>query len=182
MKTASARVVGMVGRDHPGTSAKAADAVSKRKLTIRQQVERFFLERPFGATDSALWEHFRFDPKTGAERPESSYRKRRTELAEENILIAHGDEAKNHNGQDAKVWRHRAHCLYPPPIRPREVRPSRFDALNQEIARLVAEIDTARNKERDAVVAYLRGDDFFGAGDGLVDAAASRIERGDHRK
>lgn len=134
MRDDSDLLSGMVGRDDPTTSILAAETVSKRRRTIRQRVEEYALRCPLGFIDENL---LLLDPLA----PESSFRKRRTELADENIIIDTGETWQNSKRQDCIVWRHRDHVLDPPPLKPREQKPSRFESLQKENARLRAEVD-----------------------------------------
>lgn len=90
--------------DRP-TSIKAAREVQRRSGTIREAVENFFaLRGPMGATDDEVRRHF------GDEKPESSYRKRRTELAQDGIILDTGKERGNRFGVKSTVWVHRDHA------------------------------------------------------------------------
>lgn len=143
MKQANATaVIGMARTDGPITSVRAAEMVSRRKLTIRQRVETFARFRPHGFLDCELFEFARDLALANCEPPppESSARKRRTELCEENRIIASEETRINDHGSPATVYYHRDHILNPPPLKAREVKPSRFAALQDENARLRAEI------------------------------------------
>lgn len=163
----------MVGRDDPITSTRAAERVSNRKWTLRQRVEDFARRCHYGFIDADL---LLLDPDA----PESSLRKRRTELADENRIIASEETRKNDKGQDCIVWYAREHVSNPPPLRAREKKPSRFAALQESNARLRAEVDA----ERAATVTFLRDKaeaaESIGRHSGLI-AAADSIERGEHR-
>lgn len=111
------------------TSIAAAATVSRRKITIRQRVEDFAKLCSYGFIDESL-----LALDTSA--PESSFRKRRTELCEENIIIASEQTRQNSKGQDCTVFYHRDHMIDPPPIKPRVQKPSRFEALQIRIAKL----------------------------------------------
>lgn len=69
--------------------------------------------------------------------PESSLRKRRTELTQENWLLDTGCVRKNRKGQDEKVWRHRNHVFNPPSIVERQ----QHESKDAQIARLKALLD-----------------------------------------
>lgn len=93
---------GLTQRGAPKTSIKAARTVMRRQNTIRAEVEEFALGR--GATgfiDEDLREHF------GVNVPESSYRKRRTELAQDGYILDSGTTRKNRMGQSVTIWVHR---------------------------------------------------------------------------
>lgn len=136
MKPASVSVTGMTRISDHITSIRAAEEVAKRKLTIREQVIQFALSKPYGFTDDNLKAAF-------PDSPESSYRKRRTELSDENIIVARGDDDINRAGQKETIWTHRDHMLFPPPIKARQPKPSRFTLLQEENARLRAEVEAA---------------------------------------
>lgn len=132
------------------TSIAAAEKIKGKALSIREQVEIFAKHRPYGFTDDDLkiaW------PST-EEHPcaESSYRRRRTELSEENIICARGDTQKNRAGNDELIWVHRDHLHYPPPLKAQERKPSKFEALQNEIARLKGGV----LRERTVIVQFLR--------------------------
>lgn len=173
MKKASGRVISMARRDDPITSTRAAEAVSRRKWTLRQRVEDFARRCAHGFIDEEVG---MLDPFA----PESSLRKRRTELADENIILSTGETRRNSKGQDCIVWRHRDHVHNPPPQKAREKKLSRFAALQEENARLGAAIAGARaagaDEERAAVIAHLRDIDEFASR-----CYAGVIERGEHR-
>lgn len=137
MKSATANVVGMTRIDDPVTSVLAAEKVSGRKWTIRQRVEDFARRLPHGFIDEEVG-------MLKPDAPESSFRKRRTELADENIILDSGETRRNRKAQECIVWRHRMHMENPPPIKPREAKPSRFTALQEENAKLRAELAEAR--------------------------------------
>lgn len=163
---------GMVRRDGPITSIMAAQTVSRKKLTVRQRVETFARFRPHGFIDSDLLEfardlHIALREKAP---PESTYRKRRTELTQENRIIADTEQRKNDHEQAATVYYHRDHVQNPPPITERP-KAAKHEALREEIARLKAEVlavaesaevrvgearEHGAREERNQVIAYLR--------------------------
>ena len=120
---------GMVRRDDHRTSYRAAAGV--KRYTLREQVVDYALSAGVkGFIDDALktvW----FD------RPESSLRKRRTELAQENILLDTGFTRLNRQGQYETVWVHRSFHPCPPPIVERQ----QPIGLKDENARLKAILD-----------------------------------------
>lgn len=136
MKTASARVVGMVGRDDPITSVMAAEAVSNCRWTIRERVLDFARRCQHGFIDEEVG---MLQP--GA--PESSYRKRRTELTDENVIVASTETRRNSAGQPCVIFYHRDNIQNPPPLRAREKKPSRFAALQERVAKLETAVATA---------------------------------------
>jgi hypothetical protein len=94
------------------TSITAATRV--HRLTLRDAVlEAAHEARERGITDDELKVRY---PDT----PESSVRKRRTELTQENVLLDSGRVRKNRHGQEEKVWMHRAFHFNPPPLTERE--------------------------------------------------------------
>jgi hypothetical protein len=117
----------MVGQPFHATSVKAAEAV--RKVTLRQQVIDFAMNCLNGFTDSDLKDAF---PWT----PESSMRKRRTELAQENIVLDSGRTRLNRHGHEEIVWQHRYTHPCPPDVVTREYR----EGPSAKIARLEAEV------------------------------------------
>lgn len=135
MKQANAQVIGMTRNPDHQTSISAAEKVAGRKLTIRERVEVFALARPTGFIDSEIVAAF-------ASHPESSFRKRRTELTQEAVIVPTEMTRKNSAGQDCIVFMHRDHMINPPPLKKRAAS-SRFDQLQEEIARLKAERDSA---------------------------------------
>jgi hypothetical protein len=131
---------GMVRRNDHSTSIRAAKRVVTHRNTLKAQVIAFTRESgPYGVIDEEL---HAIDPT----RPESSFRKRRTELAQKNILIEKpGHTRKNRHGEDCKVFIHRDHAFNPPPICDAPPAISKFEAgrLAERVAvlRYLAEID-----------------------------------------
>lgn len=119
---------GMVRKPDHSTSVAAAQTVKRQ--TLRQLVEEHALGvggRGFIDDDlKAAW----------PDSPESSVRKRRSEMAEENLILETGRTRLNRKGQSEKVWMHRQFHHNPPPIVERQKKPSRAD----EIVRLEAEV------------------------------------------
>jgi hypothetical protein len=100
---------GMVRKPDHATSEAAAESVGKRKLTIRARVLAFAERSPGGFIDEDLRA---LDPDA----PESSYRKRRTELTADGLLVDSGLRRKKLNGELAIVWCHRKFHPAPPPL------------------------------------------------------------------
>ena len=99
---------GMVRR--PDHSTSIAAAIKVRRRTLREVViDEALSEGAVGITDDELKARY---PQT----PESSVRKRRTELAQENVLLESGRVRKNRHGQEEKVWMHRDFHWSPPPL------------------------------------------------------------------
>lgn len=121
-------IEGMVRKPDHSTSVQAAQRV--KRVTLRQLVEEMALDvggRGFIDDDlKRCW------PDT----PESSVRKRRSEMAEENLILETGHTRLNRQGQSEKVWMHRQFHHNPPPIVERAQKLSRAD----QIARLEAEV------------------------------------------
>lgn len=124
---------GMVRKNDHETSIAAAAVV--KRVSLREKVKAFAEERHFGFTDEELWKEL---PGT----PESSLRKRRTELTEENIILDSGLTTTNSHGQTVKLWVHREWHPNPPPIKAREYK----EPASQKIARYEA-IMRAHNVE-----------------------------------
>lgn len=118
------------------TSIAAAVKVSERKPSIRKIVEDFALTRPEGFIDEELQA---LDPNA----PESSFRKRRTELADVNTIVPTGLTRKNSKGQDCIVWTHRDHLANAPEPKKRTKKPPLFESLQNENALLRAALETA---------------------------------------
>lgn len=88
--------------DHP-TSTQAAARVAADQETIRAAVHRFAKEAgPGGFIDADLIAAF-------PDRPESSYRKRRTELTADHLILDSGKTRDNGHGNREIVWVHRDH-------------------------------------------------------------------------
>lgn len=157
MKNANATHA-MVRRDGPITSIMAAQVAARRKMLVRERVETFARFRPHGFTDYELFEFARDLAVALGEPvpPESTARKRRTELCEERRIIASEETRLNDHDSPVTVYFHRDHILNPPPLKAQERKPSKFEALQNEIARLKAGIEEARDAERAAVVFYIR--------------------------
>lgn len=104
-------------RDDPDTSAKAAKKIEPFAPTIRQQVERFAQEAGHaGFIDEDLSIQF------GAENV-SSYRTRRAELTDGNVILDTGKRRHNGAGNECIVWIHRDFVLHAPMPKDREKRP-----------------------------------------------------------
>jgi len=136
--------------DH-ATSIAAAKTVAPQRETLKSIVLRYAKDAgPGGFIDEEL---------RGIEpsRPESSFRKRRTELTEKNWIIALPWTRPNSHGQDSTVWIHRDFAVSPPPLQ-----------SAKKAKRLSAEQERAR------IVAFLKQQNY--------PWLASSIERGDHLK
>lgn len=177
MKSANASVTGMTRFLDHMTSIAAAEKILKRELTIRERVTHFALSRPYGFTDDDLKAAF-------PDSPESSYRKRRSELSKENIIVPRGDEKLNRARNEETIWMHRDHMQFPPPIKPRQAAPSRFALLQEENARLRAAATAAQRVECALAATFLREMAQHAASDGryngLIEAAAA-LQAGKHR-
>jgi hypothetical protein len=133
---------GMVRHPDYATSIMAATKV--RKMTLRQAVLHEALRsRGHGITDDELKAIY---PRT----PESSVRKRRTELAQENVLLATGRVRKNRHGQEETVWMHRDFHHNPPPLMEREQPTSKA----QQIVMLEARVRLLEATMREALEAH----------------------------
>lgn len=129
--------------DHE-TSIKAAGKV--RRFTLREQVIEFAkASLAHGFTDDDL-------KAAWPDKPESSLRKRRTELAQENVLVANGFERTNRHGQDEKVWVHRDFHPSPPDVVERDVA-----SKQSKLARLEAQVRLLREALRPFTVALPEG-------------------------
>lgn len=120
-------VRGMARNPDHSTSIKAAQRV--KRVTLREAVLNYALSVN-GFTDEDL-------RKQWPGQPESSLRKRRTELTQENYILEVGSTTTNDHGQSVKLWQHRDHHPCPPPI---VDRPEPYSA-KAEIARLKALLD-----------------------------------------
>jgi hypothetical protein len=93
---------GMLREDDYATSVEAAKTVVHKQGTIRAKVEQYSIERAaYGFIDDDLRERF------GLHHPESSFRKRRTELAQDGVILNSGQSRPNRNGDQATVWVHK---------------------------------------------------------------------------
>lgn len=124
-------IKGMHRRNDHATSIKAARGV--RRWTLREEVIQFALDAGYnGFTDDDL-------KAAWAYRPESSLRKRRTELTQENILLATALTRQNRFGQEERVWCHRDRHRYVngpiPPVVERDTTPKQ-----SQMARLKARV------------------------------------------
>lgn len=98
---------GMVRNPDHETSEAAADTVARRKGTIRTRVLLFAENRPHGFIDEDLR---RLDPDS----PESSFRKRRSELTDDCVILDSGLTRMNSQCSLSKVWVHRKFHPNPP--------------------------------------------------------------------
>lgn len=104
----------MTRADGRATSEKAADSV--RVPTIRSRVLAWTEQQPDGFIDHDLSV---IDPNA----PESSLRKRRTELTDDGYIVATNSERPNRNGKMSTVFVHRKFHHAPPPITVRATQP-----------------------------------------------------------
>lgn len=111
--------LGMTRRPDHSTSEAAAFVVQVKKVTLRERVIQLaHTMRSYGFTDDFL-------KIKHPDAPESSLRKRRTELAQENILLETGETRQNRHGQYEKVFIHRDYHPCPPPVIEREPQESK---------------------------------------------------------
>ncbi len=109
------------GRDHPETSHKAADTIRPALPTIRAEVLRYAeVAGPPGFIDDDL-------VRAHPDNPESSYRKRRSELTEECWILDSGRRRLNRDGNECVVWVHRDFVLQPPAVRQPQKKPAAGD-------------------------------------------------------
>lgn len=102
------------GRDHPDTSRRAADKVTPAVGSIRRQVEAFWHARgEAGTIDDEMMEALSPDDQS---RADNSYRPRRVELSDANILLDSGRRRNNARGNPCVVWVHRDFVKEAPPI------------------------------------------------------------------
>lgn len=91
----------LVRRSDPDTSWRSAAAVAPRAGTIKEQVLQVHLEaKPVGLTDPELHQ---ICIKRFGHRPESSYRKRRSDLVTDKLVIDSGRRVE-HEGSTRIVW------------------------------------------------------------------------------
>ncbi len=109
--------------DHE-TSVKAAAGV--KRITIRAKVLAFAERMVDGFTDDQL------RLTLGANAPESSYRKRRTELTDEGYIVKTDLERPNSNGEMAAVFVHRKFLTNPPLPKPK-AKGSRAEAMQRRV-------------------------------------------------
>jgi hypothetical protein len=103
----------------PETSHKAAEAIEPHTATIRRQVEAFAHQRgDEGFIDEDLSRAFEAENV-------SSYRTRRAELADQNIILDSGRRRQNEGGRECVVWVHRSFVLQPPLERDPAKKPKR---------------------------------------------------------
>lgn len=99
----------MTGAGHPHTSEEAADVIRPVVSTIRERVLSYATAHSDGFIDEDLVNRW-------SDAPESSYRKRRTELVEENWIIDSGRTKQNSHGRDCVIWMHRQFVMSAPPV------------------------------------------------------------------
>jgi hypothetical protein len=95
----------------PETSREAAEAIYPHLNEIQAEVERYARDRrDEGFTDAQLAEHFQDSTST--------YRTRRSELSDRNIIVDSGRRAKHGDSERNRVvWVHREWIATPPPLR-----------------------------------------------------------------
>ena len=98
---------GMTRTPDHATSEAAAGKV--KRLTIRARVLCYAENTPRGFIDEQLHE---LSPSS----PESSFRKRRSELSDECIILDTGRTRANSHGDQCVIWCHRKFHPNPPPI------------------------------------------------------------------
>ena len=87
-----------VGRNHPDTSYKAADAIAPVAGKLQQMVYAFAVERgDYGFTDAEMFNHW-------PDKPENSLRPRRIELVVAGWLKDSGKRRPNSRGRSCVVW------------------------------------------------------------------------------
>lgn len=156
--TQTGDLLGMHRHGDHETSVKAARGV--RRFTLREIVEQYAQGcGRSGFTDEDL-------KLMQPPRPESSLRKRRTELAQENRILETGRTRTNDFGQQEKVWVHRDYHPSPPPVverdtTPKQSRLARAEAQVKELSEWlaiaipyvesVADSEDGSNRERSIV-------------------------------
>jgi hypothetical protein len=95
-------------REDPDTSHKAARTLRRTRLSLRDKVLSFAADHA-DFIDEDLVHAF-------PDAPESSYRKRRSELTEEGWIVDSGRRRKNGDGNDMIVWVYRSRHPNPPPL------------------------------------------------------------------
>lgn len=116
-------------RSDPDTSREAAKKIEPFVPTIRQLVEKFAREAGHaGFIDEDLSIQF------GAENV-SSYRTRRAELTDMNIILDTGKRRHNEAGNECIVWIHREFVAQPPMPKERNMRPAP-DVVNEALKTL----------------------------------------------
>lgn len=131
---------GLHRTDDPETSKKAAASILPSRFTIRQQVEAFAKEHPDGFIDEQMEE--RWPHRAG-----STLRTRRSELAQENIILDSGRTRRNAVNREMIVWVHRDFHQNPPPLIERQPQISKSD----QIVRLEARIRGLRSAMETAI-------------------------------
>jgi len=117
-----------------------------------------------GFTDHDLWA---LRPET----PESSLRKRRSELVEENRLLDTGRVRTNGNGQEAKVWIDRAFHHNPPPIVEREQKISSAE----QIKRLETRVASMERAMREAIAVHQNDAGFSSTSAQMADILTANL-------
>lgn len=87
-----------VGRNHPDTSYKAADAIAPVAGKLQQTVYAFAVERgAYGFTDAEMFDRW-------PDRSENSLRPRRVELVAAGWVKDSGNRRPNKRGRSCVVW------------------------------------------------------------------------------
>ena len=116
--------------DHQ-TSLRAAARAAAMQDTIKGRVLRFAHERGAeGFIDADLLAAF-------PDSPESSHRKRRTELTSEGLILDSGQTRENGHGNAEVVWVHRE--FHVGPVKPQHMTQ---DQWNEHVAKLAGMADT----------------------------------------
>lgn len=106
--------------DHP-TSNRAAARVAGEQATIKARVHKFAKAAgPDGFIDDDLKAAF-------ADSPESSHRKRRTELTGDGLIVDSGRTRQNGHGNAEVVWVHRE--FHDGPVKPGRMAQADWDQL-----------------------------------------------------
>ena len=121
-------LIGMVRKNDHSTSIAAAGRVRRRTCEERvTEIAHKAASRGFIDDDlKAAWPDL----------PESSLRKRRTTMTQQNVIIDTGRTPGNRFGQQEKVWAHRDYVYSPPPVVELEPNVSKAD----QIVRLEAQV------------------------------------------
>jgi hypothetical protein len=135
--------------DHP-TSSRAAAKVAAAQETIKARVLRFAKEAGAdGFIDADLLAKF-------PDSPESSHRKRRTELTTEGLIVDSGRTRTNDHGNAEVVWLHRE--FHHGPVRPHQLPQAEWDAVMVRLAARADEVNSwATQAHREGRSAWARG-------------------------
>lgn len=118
--------------DDHRTSVQAAARVAAEQETIKFQVLRFAKDKGAdGFIDDDLKAAF-------PDSPESSYRKRRSELTADGLILDSGQTRQNRDGNAEVVWQHRE--FHVGPAKPRHMTQDQWDAHVAKLAALASEV------------------------------------------